>query len=191
MSKMEDDVIRRVDSAKGLTQAELEAHGREGEKVIIELLQAVPGIRVRLATPTEDSGQKTNAPNKYSHSEIFGRSDLAIDAVGEINEKPAIAFQITVSNNKFARQKKMEELKERQFVRLPVMNATDTAIPRVLVFVDHEEMRRFLIDRNITRHPKITEQIKESILNSLRFDLMKTQNPKEQELINKLMVILG
>lgn len=177
MSSMEDKIINRLDSRKPDSQAEKEVYGREAEKVAIEFIQSISGLRVRSATPAEDSGLSQ-----------IGK-DPAIDAVGYLDEKPAIVFQITNSDDKRVQQEKTRDLLERPFIRLLEMAPQDTAIPRVLVFLDRVEVWAFMGDtsHNIKKHPRLRKQITDGVLNSLRFDLMKTKNPKEQELIQKLM----
>ena len=180
MSSTEDSIIRRIDQQRsGISQAEMIEHGRKAEKIITQFLGTISGLEVRPATKIEDSGK------------LGIVKDLAIDAVGYIDGKPAIGFQITIANDKGVRQEKAADLMNRPFIRLSEMNNTDTAIPRTLVFVDHEEMRRFLMDNDKSKHPKIMEQIKESVMNSLRLVLMKTKNAKEQELIQSLMILFS
>ena len=90
MGRMEDQIINRIDINKEnrLSQAEMIEHGRKAEKIIIQLLGTISGIKVRPATSAEDSGK------------LGIVKDLAIDAVGYLEEKPAIAFQITIANDK-------------------------------------------------------------------------------------------
>lgn len=177
MNNIEDSIIKKMSASKTPTNADIEAWGKIAEEVIIEFLHIISGMRVRHATPEEDSGK---------HMII---KDAAIDAVGYLDEIPAIGFQITTAISKGAREEKTRDLMARPFIRLPEMTPKDTAIPRVIVFVDREEIIGYISDHDLKKHPRIIDQVVESNINSLKLDLMKTKNPREQELIEKLMLV--
>ncbi len=154
---------------------EIGDQGRNAEKVVIKFFELFPGMKVRPATPLEDSGR----------NQIV--KDSAIDIVGYMEGLPAIGLQITTATDSAARLNKTADLLNRPFIRLPEMIPSDTAIPRSLVFIDAAEVSGFLADHDISKHPKLIKQIIESNLSSLKLDLMKTKNPKEQDLIQKLL----
>jgi len=153
--------------------------GMEGEKAIVKLLQAIPGIKVRPATKEEDFGGSVG----------LGRKGLAIDAVGYIENKPAIGFQVTIAVDHAVREEKIKEFTDRKFIRLSEMKISDTAIPRVLVFVSHNEMLAYMKDKDIKKHPNIKREIQMSILACLGNIYSQTKIKTEQDLIMKLMTI--
>jgi len=176
---IENRYINDLDYQKANINPEIGDQGHAAEEVVAEFFRSVPGMKVRPATEEEDSGK----------SQIV--KDKAIDAVGYFEGKPALGLQITTATDSKVRDQKKTDLLNRPFIRLPEMNPSDTSMPRTLIFVDAKEIKGFLEDRNFANHPKLTEQIIEGNINSLRLDLMKTQNPKEIELINKLLILFA
>jgi hypothetical protein len=151
--------------------------GRAAEEAVIEFFKSIPGMDIRTATAEEDSGALQIVKDK------------AIDAVGYLEGKPSLGLQITTSTDNKTRDQKKADLLNRPFIRLPEMKSADVSMPRSLVFVDAKEVKEFFKDRNFDNHPKLTQQIIESNINSLRLSLLKTKNPKEIALINKLLAL--
>ncbi|MBX4204833.1 MAG: hypothetical protein KW788_01430 [Candidatus Doudnabacteria bacterium] len=177
MRNIETSNINDLDYQKANINPDIGDQGHAAEEVVMEFFKSIPAIEIRPATTLEDSGK-----------EQIGK-DKAIDAIGYLEGKPALGLQITTATDSKIRNQKSNDLLNRPFIRLPEMKTTDTAMPRTLVFIDAAEVKSFLQDHNFDNHPKLKHQIVESNVNSLKLALMKTQNPKEQELINKLMVI--
>ena len=175
MKSPEEKYAKSMDTRKAPPLLEIGDQGKNAEQVVMEFFESIPGMNMRFATPEEDSGK----------SQIV--KDAAIDMVGYMEGKPAIGLQITTATDSVVRQRKTSDLVARPFIRLPEMNSSDTAIPRALVFIDAAEVSAFFHDRNLDKHPKLIQQIIEGNLNSLKLDLMKTKNPREQELILKLV----
>lgn len=178
MENIEDKYVKKLDKQKTPPDPEIRDQGKAAERVVIELIQQIiPGLVVREATSQEDSGR----------AQIT--KDPAIDAVGYLSGHPAIGIQITTAIDSKVRSNKTGDLINRPFMRLPEMTTNDMSIPRSLVFVEAAEVKAFLSDPDITKHPKLARQITESNIASLKIDLMKTKNPKEQELINNLLAL--
>jgi hypothetical protein len=174
MKSPEERYVKNIDTAKA-PPLEVGDQEKNAEQAVMNFFESIPGMEMRFATSEEDSGK----------SQIV--KDKAIDMVGYMGGKPAIGLQITTATDSVVRHRKTADLLDRPFIRLPEMNSSDTAIPRSLVFIDAAEVSAFLHDRDLGKHPKLIKQIIESNLSSLKLDLMKTQNPKEQELIQKLV----
>ncbi len=175
MRNTEERYVKNIDTHKAPPVIEIGDQGRNAEEAVIKFFEIFPGMKVRLATPLEDSGR----------TQIV--KDSAIDIVGYLEGLPAIGLQITTTTDSATRHSKTADLLNRPFIRLPEMVSSDTAIPRSLVFIDAAEVSAFLADHDISKHPKLIRQIIESNLSSLKLDLMKTVNPKEQDLIQKLL----
>ena len=176
MKSPENRYIKNLDEQKAHLNPEIGDQGKEAEKAVDEMLPfLIPELKLRPATSLEDSGKDQIVKDK------------AIDRVGYLGERPAIGLQITTATDSAIRSSKSQDLLSRPFIRLDEMTAADTAIPRALVFLDAEEVKSFSIDHDISKHIKLASQIIEGISNSLKLDLMKTKNPKEQDGINELL----
>jgi hypothetical protein len=178
MRTQEEHLIGQIDAQKA-PSLEIGDQGKAAEEVVIEFFKSIPKMDIRPATPAEDSGRKQIV------------KDLAIDAVGYLDGEPAIGLQVTTATDSLARNKKKAELLDRPFLRLSEMGSSGTAIPRALVFLDAAEVKAFMGDRDMSQHPKLTQQIRESTINSLKLDLMKTKNPREQALIETLLLLIA
>src|SRR3989344_6534751 len=175
MKSPENRYIKSLDKHK-IPNPETGDQGEAAEKAVDEFLPfLIPELKVRPATPLEDSGK----------SQIV--KDKALDRIGYLEGRAVIGLQITTTTDSAIRSSKSEDLLNRPFIRLDEMTAADTAIPRALVFLDAEEVRSFSADHNIPKHTKLASQIIEGIANSLKLDLMKTENPKEKDGINELL----
>lgn len=153
--------------------------GKEAERVVIEFFQkAFPGkVEVRPADEEEDSG----------------KGGQIVDAVAYLDGKAAMGLQITTATDKEARLKKMEEMRQSPFIRLPKeMQPKDPNIPRVLVFLEQKEVKSYQDDpqHDLKQHRRLSQQILESSINSLKFDLLMTKNPREIHRINTLLSLL-
>jgi hypothetical protein len=152
--------------------------GKKAEDVVIEFLKArFPNMEVRHATPEEDEGNRGDIGTKK-----------IIDAVAYLENKPALGLQITTATDSVARRKKLQELQDMPFLRLKEMKPRDKAIPRSITFVEAEQVLSYVQDHNFEQHPKLSMQILESNINSLKFDLLKTKNPEE---INRLQDLVA
>jgi hypothetical protein len=151
--------------------------GKEAEQALLDALSLIPGMRVRHATPEEDSGRQ----------EIV--KDPAIDVVGYVGEKPAFAVQLTTASDSVVLAKKKQELLDRPFIRLRngEMGPGDTAIPRALVIIDAKSAHEYFTDPDITKHPLLRRQIADGLILNMKLALMKTKNPKEQQLVHGLL----
>lgn len=144
------------------TAAEL---GRKGEEAVINFFKGLsPRVEVRHATPKEDAGSDA----------VF--NPKTIDAVIYVDGEPAIAPQISVSRNPKIRREKLERFKNRPYIRLEEQRPTDVAVPTGIIFPDQEDVEK--------RRP-IDKQVLKDTLNSLRFVLALTKNPKEIEKVQK------
>lgn len=152
--------------------------GEKAEAIFGELIENKhQNISARYSTEGEDSGLRQIVQGKQ------------IDAVIYVENKPAMVAQITTARSSGVREDKKSQLIERPFVRLDEMDLKDTPIPKVLVYIDPEEIKSFINDGDISQHPKIEESIRRGIVNSLKLDLMKTQNPLEQKKVKELLEI--
>lgn len=138
------------------------------------------GFYARPATDSEDSGVKDIGPRQ------------TIDQVVYYNDgRPAMAPQITTSSFQSVREKKIKEMRDKPFVRLEEMKPNDPAIPKVLIYLDANDVKNFGSDPDFAHHPKIASQILNSCILSLQFDSSRTENPREKEAIAKLIGMLS
>ncbi len=137
------------------------------------------GINVRPATESEDSGTKQIVSGKQ------------IDAVAYMDGHAAMCMQITTARDQKVIKEKMRQLAEKPFVRLDSMDAKDSAIPKVFIGLNPEEVSAFLKDHDFSAHPQITEKIIHDTLASLKFDLTQTKDKTEQDKIKKLIAFFG
>ena len=161
---------------------ELTGQGKMAENVVIEFFKMnFPSMQVRKATAKEDAGQVGFGPAK------------TVDAVAYLDQKPAMALQVTSSTGEQFeeyRKKKLMELKNKPFLRLEEMSSHDVAIPRALVFVEPNELKKFIADHDFAKHPNLGKTILDSTLNSLKFDLLQTKNPKEIDRLRQLISLI-
>jgi|GEM_PF-5705931 len=151
--------------------------GKDAEQALLDALALVPGMEARHATAEEDSGRQ----------EIV--KDLAIDVIGYFAGKPAFAVQLTTATDSLVLYKKKQELLDRPFIRLRNgdMGPNDTAIPRALVIIDATSARKYHADPHIEKYPQLQKQIEDGLILNMKYALMKTKNPKEQQLVNGLL----
>ena len=175
MGNPEISYIHHIDDSRRPPTPEVGDQGKNAEGVVLDFFsEKIPRMKMRRATPEEDSG--------------FGK---AIDAVGYLDNKPALGLQITTATDSVARQKKLGELQDRPFLRLSEMNPQkDPAIPRAIAFLEAQEVAGYLNDRDFSKHPGLMKQILESTVSSLRFDLTQTKNPQEIERLQGLIQFL-
>ncbi len=176
MSSPENSYIRNIDSNDIPPQEFREGLGFDAESVVLDFFNKnFEGLTVRTSTESEDSGRQQI---------VKGRQ---IDAVAYMNGESAMCMQITTTGDSNRQKEKIRQLQENPFVRLSEMNPKDTSIPKVLIGLDPKEVEAFLSDHDFSLHPKITEKILADTVTSLRFDLTKTQNKKEQDKIKTLL----
>lgn len=176
---IEERYIRQIDSVKIPPFEKVSDQGLPAQEAVLEFFKTLPGITIRLSTPAEDSGL-----------EQIGK-DPAIDAVGYMKGKPVFVLQITTATDSKVRKDKEKDRLSRPFVRLPEMNKTDPAIPRLLIFVEAEEVAKFMRDRDFSKHPKLMKQIIDSFMINLKLSLLQTKLPKEQILIDELLELMN
>jgi hypothetical protein len=178
----ESSHINHTDHDKGMPLNESKEAGNigfEAEEAVMDYFsKEFPEFMVRPATPEEDRGQDGISSGKQ------------IDSVLYLGEQPSAGLQITTATDSKVRLKKMTELKNRPFVRLREMNLQDTSIPKAIIFVEAGDVRSYMEDRNLSKHPGLTNQILDSFENSLKFDLLQTKNPKEQKKIAEILSLL-
>ena len=168
MRDIESRYIEQIDKAKFAGQ------GKASEEIVINFFRrSFPNMEVRQATAKEDAGQD--------------KSGKMIDAVVYMDQKPALALQITSTVDRDQRIKKQQEMMLQPFLRLEEMKPLDPAIPRVLIYVDARDVKAYSENKDLTRLAKLGESILESTLLSLRFDLTQTKNPKETERLRQLL----
>jgi hypothetical protein len=164
------------------------ALGPEAEHAVFSFFnESMPGMRARMATRKEDHGQR----DPKSHRAIGGfNSGEAVDVVAYLENKPAIAIQVTASSNPNIQGEKMRQIMERPFVRLAEMTGRDNAVPRALIWLSPEQVRAFSQDPDFNHHEGVRLQILNSIELSLMFDMRQTQNPAEQGRLDELIGLL-
>lgn len=81
----------------------------------------------------------------------------------------------------------MLEMMNQPFMRLEEMKKTDSAIPRVLVYLNREMAQAYKDQPDLSKSPEVVLQIIDGITKSLQFDLTKTKNPQEQLAIRALI----
>jgi hypothetical protein len=143
-----------------------EDRGFETEDVVIKFLNTLPHFDVRYSSEDEDSGRKKI---------IKG---LQLDAIAYIEGRPAMGIQITSGGSSKNQTEKIRQMKDKPFLRLPEMKTSETAIPKVLVYLDSD------------KDPELAIHVLDGILNSLKFDLTQTKNPQEKLAVNKLIQII-
>ena len=163
-------------------------NGRAAEETVINFFSSLndPDIRVRPATPQEDSGYVGEGVGSKMIDVVVMQRDAE-----SRREIPSMAIQVTTAQSQDIRLKKMEEMKNMPFMRLYDMKPQDTAVPRVVVFLDPGEVEKFQSDPSFERNPKLVEQIFAGVENSLAFDKLQTKNPKEQQRIDSLLASLA
>jgi len=143
--------------------------GQKGEEAVINFFRSIsPRIEIRKSSSKEDAGRDATFSPK------------TIDSVVYIDGEPGLAPQISVSKNPKVRKEKFEQLKNRPFLRLDEMRNTDTAIPAGVILLEQED---------IEKGRPVDKQILQDTLNSLRFDLTQTKNPKEIDKVKKTIAL--
>lgn len=152
--------------------SKVDYEGFEAEFAVEDFFNAhYPKMATRRSTAKEDAGITQQKMGKAIDLIVYSKEDSG---------RPMLGLQVTTALDSKVRLKKMDELKQHPFLRLDEMKATDASIPRVLIFVDASEVSRYTEDKDFKLHEKLSSQILESIINSLKFDLLQTKNPKEQ-----------
>lgn len=179
MAGLEDSYIRNIDKTD--TTPPIDDIGMRAEDLVIDFFnENFPGqFTVRHATPEEDSGVKQIEQGKQIDAVVYDEKGA-----------PVMCIQISTARNKEVRREKVMQLMSRPFIRLTEMRAQDPAIPKVLVNIDPIEASTVLIDHDFSKHPKISEQIIRSSIESLGFVLTKTQLKDEQDRVRTLISIL-
>lgn len=167
MKNPEKQYIRSLDR-KERTEEELKEQGDISEEAISEVLPLLlPQLEFRWSTREEDAGKTA------------GFNGKSADFIGYMNSKPAVVIQATSARNKYIREDKRELMRNEPFVRLPEMNRTDTAIPRIVIYADPEESGKFIQDHDISQHPQLIQEIVKSAISSLSYCALVTKNQKE------------
>ncbi|HEX5429916.1 MAG TPA: hypothetical protein VFX17_02430 [Patescibacteria group bacterium] len=169
---LENSYVERIDRHR--EQKDAKPTGGPAEELVAKFNNTVSGLETRFSTKEEDKGP-----------EIGGRQ--TVDLVSYLEKKPALAIQITTNTEKGVIKKKLEEISQHPFIRLEEMAKGDTAIPKVLVYLDAQAVRDFANDPDFSKHPEVALQIIKSYYNSLKFSLTQTKNPLEQKAIKQLM----
>ena len=184
MPGLEDAYVNNIDNAGAIPSVNgIDDIGMRAEDLVIEFFNDnFPGqFTVRPATPEEDSGVKQIR---------LGRKVDAV--VNDETGKPIMCMQITTARDRKVVEEKMRELMSRPFIRLEEMTARDHAIPKVFIKMDPVEAGALLKDHDFSRHPKISEQILESVVNSLTFILAaKTDGIRGKEERDRVRVLLN
>jgi hypothetical protein len=167
--------ISHIDRERHLPPSEMGDLGKPAEGIVIDFIKSrFPRMQVRPATKEEDSG--------------YGK---IIDAVAYMDGRPIMGLQITTATDSVARNKKMEELKNKPFIRLPEMDPKlDSAIPRTITFLEAKEVAAYIRRPDFNSHPSLAKQILESNINSLKFDSLQTKNGEEILRLNRLIIML-
>lgn len=174
---LESSYISRLDNAK-TPRPEIGDQGSNAEQAVVNFLNAQAGIETRLSSSEEDSGKSDIGPRQI------------LDAISYIDGKPVLGLQITTATDSVARAKKLKEISDRPYLRLPEMGNNELAIPRVLVYVDANKVKSLQEDKDILKHPDLALQIIDSIVKSLQFDLNQTKNMQEASATKKLIEMM-
>lgn len=174
-SEIENHRIRQIDGPE-LTN-EIPGQGLLAERFVALFYDGIPGFKTRLATSEEDKG-----PKNGGHQTV----DLVVSFS---NGKPAFAVQTTSSVEKRVADKKLEGIMNNPFIRLDSMKLGDLAIPKVLVSLDAGQTKNFFENPNPAQYPELFLKVINDHINSLTFDLSKTQNPLEQKAVSELIEI--
>ncbi len=135
------------------------------DKVFIDILSRIPGVKMRFATPEEDSGVVS-----------IDRS-LAVDVVGYKDGKHAFTAQITTAST----QDKIDKMK-RQMLAMPFVQTSKLSdhlendpplVPRFNIRIDNGTMRKFELNPDIDAHPDIKKTIREQLQFNIRYLLTK------------------
>ena len=171
---IEENYIRNLDREPN---NELAGQGFLAEDVVVDFFNT-SGFDTRLSTKTEDEGKIDIGPKQI------------IDAVVYHEGRPVMCTQITTSAVKGIREKKMAEMRQKPFLRLEEMKSSDSAIPKVLVYLDANKVKTFGDDPSFDHHPEVAIQILDGCILSLGFDLSQTKNPQQQQAIVQLVEML-
>lgn len=176
MYNPENEYIRNIDSGGPKPPDGTLDLGKIAEDLVVNIFNLnVGGMTLRLATPSEDSGVK----------QII--SEKQIDTVAIQDGKPIMCMQITIARDPKIHAEKINQLKNKPFVRLDEMSPKDIAIPKVVIGLDPNEIESLSNDQNYSGHPKILDKIIKDTLACLRYDLTRTEYEKEQERIRVLI----
>lgn len=177
-NRMEDALIGAIDAKK--IAPELQGQGDRTEEFVADFYGMIPGFQARMATSEEDKGP-----------EIGGKQ--TVDVVVSRDGKYSFAVQVTGNNSKDIRMKKMQEMANRPFVRLPDILPNEPAIPKVLVFLDPLQVKKFFEGSSVAEKTRAGTELMLKIIDdhilSFSFDLMKTKNPTEQAALKKLIEV--
>ena len=161
---------------EGRNQEEELKISTEAEQAVLNFLKKnFPDDAVRHATEKEDSGEF--GENKGSQA-----IDIVLSKVKKKRDVPSLVQQVTTGKSLETMQKKMKEMQERPFVRLEGMSLDDVAAPKTLIFLDPELIKRLRDPNDLEAKEELDEKVVSSSINSLKFALLKTKNPKEQAL---------
>lgn len=177
-NRMEDALIGAIDAKK--MAPELQGQGDRTEQFVADFYALIPGFKARMATPEEDKGP-----------EIGGQQ--TVDVVVSRDGKYSFAVQVTGNNSKDIRMKKMQEMANRPFVRLPDTLPNEPAVPKVLVFLDPIQVKKFFDGGSVSEKTQASTELMLKIIDdhifSFSFDLLKTKNPTEQAAVKKLIEV--
>lgn len=158
------------------SENEIVEQGLLAEELVVDAINSgLTGFEARMSTLNEDSGVKD-----------IGMRQV-IDAVAYKEGRAVMGIQITTAQDPKVRQKKMLEMMNQPFMRLEEMKKTDSAIPRVLVYLNREMAQAYKDQPDLSKSPEVVLQIIDGITKSLQFDLTKTKNPQEQLAIRALI----
>lgn len=174
---IENRYIGAMDADKTRKDRSVPEQGRPAEQLTSDFFTQ-SGFDTRFTSESEDEGT-TNIGSKK-----------IIDAVVYRSELPVMALQITTSEFRSIREKKLAEIRNKPFIRLDEMKSKDVSIPRVLVYMDAARVKKFSNNPDFNQNPELSIQILDSTINSLKFDLLQTKNPLEQKAVKDLIVML-
>jgi hypothetical protein len=177
-NRIEDKLIVGMDAKK--LAPELRGQGGRTEQFVESFYESVPGLKARAATAAEDAGGN--------------EGQQTVDVVVSFSDgRHAFAVQVTGNSSKEIMKKKLEEMSNRPFVRLPDTLPNEPSIPKVLVFLDPLHVKKFFdgTDPTIKATAKLDLMIKviDDHIRSFTFDLAKTKNPAEQAAVKNLIAI--
>jgi hypothetical protein len=107
-----------------------------------------------------------------------------MNVLGKIGGKPFLAMKVTSELRPGPRQAMMEEFKSEPFIET---GFAEEDLARALIYVDPSEIAAVLRDKDMSKHPKLGEQILRSFEISLTIDLAKTEIREEKERLNKML----
>ncbi len=157
---------------------EYQTKGMMAEELILNTINNnFKEFKARLSTLEEDSGRK----------DIGMRQTIDIVVYDHNTDRPVMALQVTCNNSKEKMQKKMRELMDHPFVRLPEMKSKDHAIPKGLIYIEEDKVDTYAGDPEFANSPEVLLRFIDGAVNSLKADLLLTKNPLEKKAIEDLI----